>query len=58
MPIKYDSKEKFPKQGAAGVFYLDKKTNLIYKWDKLNDIYQYIELDTSMSRVTTNDWRT
>ena len=56
-PIKFSSIEKFPRQGAAGVFYMDQSSEIIYKWDAVEDIYQYVPIDASLSRVTTNDWR-
>ena len=38
VPIEFVDKSHFPTQGAAGCFYMDKATNIIYKWDgKLMD---------------------
>lgn len=32
-PVIYQTKNNFPKQGAAGVFYLDETSGVIYQWD-------------------------
>lgn len=32
-PVKYKTKANFPKQGSAGVFYLDNSSGVIYQWD-------------------------
>lgn len=34
-PVIFESKEDFPKQGAKEVFYMDRATSMIYKWDPI-----------------------
>ena len=53
-PIKYDSILTFPTQGAAGVFYYDEASKIIYKWDK----GEYVQVDTELVKTKTVDWRT
>lgn len=53
-PIIYSSKDKlFKNKGLAGVFYLTKDDNLIYKWDG----QQYIQIDVKLEKIQTTDWR-
>lgn len=33
VPVKYQNKGNFPKQGSAGVFYMDNSSGVIYQWD-------------------------
>lgn len=54
--IEYFSFEDFPKIGNAERFYLDKTTQIIYKWDAKN--LKYIELESKNEKITTSDWRT
>ena len=53
-PIKYDSILTFPTQGAAGVFYYDEASKIIYKWDK----GEYVQVDAELVKTKTVDWRT
>lgn len=56
-PIIFDSKESFPKKGAAGTFYYDGKN--IYKWGEIsNGQYDYIIIDAVLEEIETSDWRT
>lgn len=59
MPILYSSYAEIVKTpGAAGVYYKDTSTNIIYYWD--GDLQQYIEVDsdtTQFVKVQTTDWR-
>lgn len=59
MPILYSSYAEIVKTpGAAGVYYKDTSTNIIYYWN--GDLQQYIEVDsdtTQFVKVQTTDWR-
>ena len=59
MPILYSSYVEIVKTpGAAGVYYKDTSTNIIYYWD--GDLQQYVEVDsdtTQFVKVQTTDWR-
>lgn len=58
-PISFESKDNFPKEGAAQVYYYDKSSGSIYKWGmNQNDEYDYIKIDASLESITTKDWRT
>lgn len=57
-PIKFASKNNFPTTGAAGVFYMDKSTGLIYKWQSSNTEHGYVVVATKLENITTTDWRT
>lgn len=62
-PIKYDSINDFPTKGAAGVFYMDTSSNIIFKWSPIsenNEIkeYGYIPTTATLESITTTDWRT
>ena len=58
VPLKFNSKANFPQQGLLGVFYYAKDTHKIYKWDKIGELYQYIEINAILENITTTDWRT
>lgn len=55
-PIEFDSIDDFPSVGTAEVFYMDTSTDLIYKWDTTNLVYENIDIE--LEEVTTTDWRT
>lgn len=59
MPILYSSYAEIIKtNGAAGVYYKDTSTGIIYYWD--GDLKQYIEVNsetTQFVKVQTTDWR-
>ena len=59
MPILYSSYAEIIKtDGAAGVYYKDTSTGIIYYWD--GDLKQYVEVDsetTQFVKVKTTDWR-
>ena len=59
MPVLYSSYSEIIKnQGAAGVYYKDTSTGIIYYWD--GDLKQYVEVDsetTQFVKVQTTDWR-
>lgn len=59
VPILYSSYAEIVKMpGAAGVYYKDTSTNIIYYWD--GDLQQYVEVDsdtTQFVKVQTTDWR-
>ena len=59
MPILYSSYAEIVKTpGAAGVYYKDTSTDIIYYWN--GDLQQYIEVDsdtTQFVKVQTTDWR-
>ena len=59
MPILYNSYSEIIKtNGAAGVYYKDTSTGIIYYWD--GDLKQYIEVNsetTQFVKVQTTDWR-
>lgn len=55
-PIDFESKNNFPEVGAESIFYRDLSTNKIYKWAGPDDKYE--EVDTKMTSIITNDWRT
>lgn len=40
VPVKYQTKDNFPSQGSAGVFYLDNSSGVIYQWD--GELLDYI----------------
>lgn len=42
VPIVFEDKSRFPGQGAEGVFYMDKSTNTIYKWNANAKEYVFI----------------
>ena len=44
-PVKYENFSRFPETGAEGVFYLDKNTGRIYKWD--GELNQYVSIEGS-----------
>ena len=56
VPLTYNSKNDFPVTGLSGVFYQDRSSNKIYKWDVAQN--QYIEISVSLQDITTTDWRT
>lgn len=57
-PVKFSTIKNFPRQGSAGVFYMDTSTNKIYKWEVSDTNYGYIEIDVVLEKITTKDWRT
>ena len=65
MPVQYSSKDNFPMQGAAGVYYEDMSNEKIYVWkwvvaqDPANSKYDYEEITdyTIFEDITTTDWR-
>lgn len=58
-PITFASKDNFPQQGAAEVYYYDENSGNIYKWGlNQNQEYDYIKIDASLENITTKDWRT
>lgn len=65
MPVQYSSKDNFPMQGAAGVYYEDMSNEKIYVWkwvvaqDSANSKYDYEEITdyTIFEDITTTDWR-
>ena len=65
MPVQYSSKDNFPMQGAAGVYYEDMSNEKIYVWkwvvaqDPENSKYDYEEITdyTIFEDITTTDWR-
>ena len=58
-PITFASKDSFPQQGAAEVYYYDENSGNIYKWGlNQNQEYDYIKIDASLENITTKDWRT
>ena len=55
VPIMYDNFAKLSANpGVEGVFYMDKGTGIIYKWN--GEDYEAVEVD--LVDVTTKDWRT
>ena len=38
-PMEFETKDNFPAQGNVVMFYLDKSTNLVYKWDAQKSKY-------------------
>lgn len=42
-PIKYESKDNFPKTGVVGLFYMDMSTNTIYTWNA--DTQEYVTVE-------------
>lgn len=57
-PLDFASKSNFPERGAAGVFYRDLSNNKIWKWVGLDEEYEEITDEVSLTSITTNDWRT
>ena len=65
MPVQYSSKDNFPMQGAAGVYYEDMSNEKIYVWKWVvaqnpeNSKYDYEEITdyTIFEDITTTDWR-
>ena len=65
MPAQYSSKDKFPLQGAAGVYYQDLSNGKIYVWkwvvalDPADSKYDYEEIAdySKFENITTTDWR-
>ena len=55
-PIKYPTRNNFPKVGTIGVFYMAVDTGLVYEWDV--EIKEYISIALGLEKVTTSDWRT
>ena len=55
-PMKYSSKDDFPKIGQQEVFYMDDSNGIIYTWDP--SIKEYIEITIALQKITTKDWRT
>ena len=59
MPILYSSYTEIVKTpGAAGVYYKDTSTGIIYYWDE--DLKEYVEVNpetTQFVKVQTTDWR-
>ena len=58
VPIKYTSKNNFPKKGSIGVFYMDTTTNKIYTWEANETSYGYVQISVTLETITTKDWRT
>lgn len=58
-PIQFTNRNNFPEVGVTDMFYYDKSSNKIYKWDKNDNLQNdYILLDAKLQQVTTKDWRT
>lgn len=57
-PVKFINKSHFPKQGAAGVFYMDMTSKIIYKWDGNTKEYVDIQLKTIAEYPTRADFPT
>ena len=59
MPILYNSYAEIIKaNGAAGIYYKDTSTGIIYYWD--TDLKQYVQVNpetTNFVKVQTTDWR-
>lgn len=59
MPILYSSYAEIVKtDGAAGIYYKDTSTGIIYYWD--GDLKQYVEVNpetTQFVKIQTTDWR-
>ena len=53
-PVHYKSKLQLDKnKGTAGTFYMTDDDKKIYKWDGID----YTELDVTLEKVKTTDWR-
>lgn len=52
-PVKFESINNFPEQGAAGVYYYAIDMNKIFYWETNS----YIEIDAELVKVKTTDWR-
>ena len=55
-PVRYPSKESFPKTGAVGTFYMADDSGVVYKWDA--ESKGYVNLTIGLEDITTKDWRT
>lgn len=54
VPIIYNDKASMTaNDGVAGLFYMTKNDNKIYKWENK----EYIEIDVQMVKIKTTDWR-
>ena len=58
VPVKYSSVTDFPRPGVTDIYYMDTTNEKIYKWDVVNNTYDYILINVQMQRITTKDWRT
>ena len=64
-PVQYATKDNFPMQGAAGVYYQDLSNNKIYIWKWVsatpseNSKYDYAEIANynDFKTIKTTDWR-
>ncbi len=55
-PIKYPTRNDFPKVGMIGVFYMAVDTELVYEWD--TEIKEYVSIVLGLEKIITSDWRT
>ena len=55
-PVKYLTKNDFPKTGIVGTFYMAQDSGVVYKWDPQSK--GYINLTVGLENITTKDWRT
>ena len=55
-PVKYSTKNDFPKTGVVGTFYMAQDSGVVYKWDPQSK--GYINLTVGLENITTKDWRT
>ena len=55
-PVKYPTKNDFPKTGVVGTFYMVQDSGVVYKWDPQSK--GYINLTVGLENITTKDWRT
>lgn len=55
-PIKFESFSHFPNSGAAGVFYMDSATKMIYIWDSVKRSYVAINGEKIISYPSKSDF--
>ena len=54
-PIRFASKNNFPKQGESTTFYYDESSQIVYQWN--GDLLDYVELQAGLDKIQTTDWR-
>ncbi len=55
-PLRFSTRNDFPRIGQAEVFYMDNSTGQIYEWDP--SVKAYISVSLGLQTIKTNDWRT
>ena len=55
-PIEFETKNNFPAQGNVVMFYLDKSTNLVYRWDAQKNKYVAVSGEEIIEYVSIDNF--